>query len=290
VGEAALSRLGSLRLTEITPDVIESFVLDLRGDGVGEGTISKCLVVLQGMMKKAVAWRRLASNPVASISRRRHTPTRTVRPLAPASVEAMRRRIGHRDATLISVLAYAGLRPGEALGLRWGDIRDRTILVERAVSLGELKSTKTRRARAVRMVSPLVADLARWRIACGRPDDETLVFPRSDGRPWTEQDWRNWGRRVFRPAAEAIGLTNVRPYDLRHSFCSLLLAEGRSVMEVASQAGHSPTMTLSTYGHVLDELQGGSTVTAEDEIRIARDGGRPGCMPDLDLFSETNDP
>jgi integrase len=95
---------------------------------------------------------------------------------------------------------------------------------------------------------------------------------------------------VFRPAAEAIGLTNVRPYDLRHSFCSLLLAEGRSVMEVASQAGHSPTMTLSTYGHVLDELQGGSTVTAEDEIRIARDGGRPGCMPDLDLFSETNDP
>ena len=48
----------------------------------------------------------------------------------------MRAVLGPRDATLISVLSYAGLRPGEALGLRWGDIRERTLLVQRAISLG----------------------------------------------------------------------------------------------------------------------------------------------------------
>ena len=52
-----------------------------------------------------------------------------------------------QDRTLVSVLAYAGLRPGEALGLRWGDVGERTILVERSVALGEVK--ETRRGQAV---------------------------------------------------------------------------------------------------------------------------------------------
>jgi hypothetical protein len=45
-----------------------------------------------------------------------------------------------------------------------------------------------------------------------------------------------------------------RPYNLRHSFVSLLIHEGRSVVEVAQQAGHSPTMTLDVYAHVFDEF------------------------------------
>jgi len=52
----------------------------------------------------------------------------------------MRAASSPRDATLISVLAYAGLRPGEALALQWRDIREQTILVERAISLGERPS------------------------------------------------------------------------------------------------------------------------------------------------------
>ena len=43
-------------------------------------------------------------------------------------------RIEH--ASLIAVLAYAGLRPAEVLALRWSDVRERTILVERSLSLG----------------------------------------------------------------------------------------------------------------------------------------------------------
>jgi integrase len=48
----------------------------------------------------------------------------------------------------------------------------------------------------------------------------------------------------------------MRPYDLRHAFCSLLIAEGLSVVEVARQAGHAPTMTLDTYAHVMADHEG----------------------------------
>jgi integrase len=65
------------------------------------------------------------------------------------------------------------------------------------------------------------------------------------------------------------GLEGARPYDLRHSFASLL-HEGRLVMYVARQLGHGAGLTLSTYGHVIDELDDSPQIPAEDAIRAAR--------------------
>jgi integrase len=76
---------------------------------------------------------------------------------------------------------------------------------------------------------------------------------------------------VFAEAAAEAGLENARPYDLRHSFVSLLIAEGASIVEIARQAGHSPTMALSTYAHVIEELEGAERRPAAAVIREARD-------------------
>jgi hypothetical protein len=62
-------------------------------------------------------------------------------------------------------------------------------------------------------------------------------------------------------------------------FCSLLIGEGMSVVEVAAQAGHAPTMTLDTYAHVMADMQQGGRLSAEDAIRVARDGEVSGKCP-----------
>jgi integrase len=97
---------------------------------------------------------RFGLNPVAVIKKPTQRRSHVVHPAAPETIEVIRAsllRDGRlRDATLVSVLAYAGLRPGEALALRWGDVRERTILVDRAVALGDLKETKTGQIRSVR--------------------------------------------------------------------------------------------------------------------------------------------
>ena len=59
-------------------------------------------------------------------------------------------------------------------------------------------------------------------------------------------------------------------YDLRHSFISLLIAQGATVVEVAQQAGHSATMALSTYAHLFDEHDPDRQASTEDLIRAAR--------------------
>ncbi|MGH2918504.1 MAG: hypothetical protein ACRDLS_07905, partial [Solirubrobacteraceae bacterium] len=61
-----------------------------------------------------------------------------------------------------------------------------------------------------------------------------------------------------------------RPYDLRHTFASLLLAEGRAIHYVAEQLGHGAEQTLRTYGHVIADYRDRQDIDAEAEIRVAR--------------------
>ena len=79
----------------------------------------------------------------------------------------------------------------------------------------------------------------------------------------------------------------MRPYDLRHAFCSLPIAEGASVVEVARQAGHAPTMTLDTYAHVMADHDGAEQLSAEASIRAAREAEVSGkCPPEAPTPSQ----
>jgi integrase len=194
-----------------------------------------------------------------------------------------RRKHGSRDATLITVLGYAGLRPQEAQALRWSDVRERTLLVEKAADgQGGVKTTKTGQARTVRLLAPLAADLAEWRLRCDHDDDDDLLFPNRSGGVWNDGAWQSWHRDAWHPACAVAGIENARPYNLRHSFVSLLINEGRSVVDVARQAGHAPTMTLDVYAHVFDEFDIAERVSAEDQIIRARCDVSESCPPDPD--------
>ena len=95
---------------------------------------------------------------------------------------------------------------------------------------------------------------------------------------------------AFGRAAAAAGVPDASPYTLRHSFCSLLLHEGRSVIYVARQIGHDAKLTLGTYGHVIDELEDAPRVAAEEAIRAACEsrgvGGRDDAAPRCSRASE----
>ena len=110
------------------------------------------------------------------------------------------------------MLAYAGLRPQEALALEWRHVRERTLLVERALSDGQLKALKNRRQpRTVELLAPLIDDLAAWRRAHDSPSATAPVFPAHSGEFWRETDWRNWRKRIYRPVARRSGSTAPGP-------------------------------------------------------------------------------
>ena len=276
--------LGSIALREITPEVIGRWQADRLASGAGPIAIRHAMDLLGSILEHAFVGGHLSANPARRVKKARAPRREEVQPLSPGRIEAMRAALGARDATLISVLAYAGLRPGEALGLRWGDVREQTLLMQRAISIGEESDTKTRQHRTVRLVAPLATDLRSWRMASGRPADSELVFPGKEGQPWTLARYQSWRRRAFNRATRATGLAHARPYDLRHSFASLLLHEGRSVIYVARQLGHDARLTLTRYGHVIDELEDRPRIEAEAAIsdaRLAVRAAASAAMPDL---------
>jgi integrase len=269
-----LPRLGTVRISNLNPPTVARFQSDLRRGGVGTPTIRLAMAVVSAICRDAVERGEMHANPVRAIKKPSAERARNIVCLAPAKVEALRNQMPtDQDALLVSVLAYAGLRPGEALALTWGDVGERTLRVNKSLSLGGERETKTRRDRTVRLLQPLVDDLKEARVALGRiPSASERIFPRtSDGGDWTEFCYRNWRRRAFKEAVRHAGLPeSTRPYDLRHAFCSLLIAEGASVVEVAAQAGHAPTITLDTYSHVMEEMTGRQRTDAASAIRRAR--------------------
>jgi integrase len=146
-------------------------------------------------------------------------------------------------------------------------VREKTLLIQRALSLGEDEDTKTQHHRTVRLLAPLREDLDEW---CRWASQGDLVFPAYGGAPSTLAAYQSWRRRSFDRAAAAAEASHATPYTLRHSFASLLLHEGRSVIYVARQLGHDARLTLSRYGHVIDELEDQPRVDAEQAIKDAR--------------------
>ncbi len=173
--------------------------------------------------------------------------------------------------TLVSVLAYLGLRPQEALALDWFHVRERTVVIEQTNVDGELMpGQKTGRpARTPEIIGPLRSDLVTWRLRSGNPAGG-LVFPNYEGAPWRQHDWLNWNRRVWTPVARELGI-HEPPYTLRHSYASLRMREGLSIPEIAEDLGHSQIMTLETYSHEMRELKGAPPLTAAERVRQARD-------------------
>jgi integrase len=248
--------LGKAPIRNIDALMIDSVVLDLERRGVGQATITKGLTQLSAMFRLAVKHKMVPTNPMQYVDRPTPKPSRIVRPLTPFQVESIRAQLKPRDPLLVSILSFAGLRPGEVLSLRWSDFDGEKLHVDSAISLGEERTTKTKQARDVKLIGILKAELLEFKMLAGRPSDSALIFPAKDGSFWDQSGWRNWRQRVFAPAAEAVGLPKeTRPYDLRHSAASLFIASGANIVRVAKQMGHSPTMLLERYSHVFEEFQ-----------------------------------
>lgn len=256
----------------VTPAMVEDWrdeLLRSYPDGEGREAVRKAMALLQTVMKRGERYGK--TNPCLVVDKPKQARTRTITAISPRQVEDIRRQMKGADAVLVSVLAYTGMRPEEALALTWGDVQARTIIVDKAVRPdGTIKATKTRRNRTTRLLAPLADDLKAFRVASGKPRDGALVFPRSDGEAWRETDYRNWRKRKFLKATEAAGVDITRPYDLRHSAASLWLHEGVAPGQVAKWMGHSLTTLDKDYHHVIEDLDPDDRRSADQMIRDAR--------------------
>lgn len=237
--------LGRVRIGEITRPDVRNWRAAMLSQGTPPKVINAAVRILSACLGAAVNNDILAANPCQGL-RPLPVPPVDREPATLDEVEGIHQEMRQpADRVVTSLIAYAGLRPGEVRSLRWRDVRPTALFVLRAAdAAGRTKTTKSGSTRTVPIIGALQDDLDE--LPRGRPDD--LVVGRA-------VDWDNWTMRVWRPA-RLLAECAPAPYALRHTFASLLIAEGRTVFEVAALLGHStPNLTMSTYGHLFAEAQ-----------------------------------
>jgi integrase len=267
--------IGHLSLLDLTAIRLDQWQAEALEDG-SPYMVQRATQLLGQMLDPAVRLGYIPGNPARSLEHVR-ADRRAGIALAPAAVEAIRAwflaqkpaRLG--DATLVSVMAYAGPRPEEAFAMKWSNLHGRRYLVEHKNVDGELiakrPEDKKGGPRWIELPEAVVADLAEWRLAIGRP--QGLIFPKASGNPWSKSDRGNWRRRWFTKAAKAAGYPELQPRDLRHTCASLLAAVNTPRIEIEAQMGHRADTSERVYQHLIEELRG-KRLTIDELIAEAR--------------------
>lgn len=292
-----LLQLGSLPLSAIDTEELATWQDALQAQGVGDAAVYRALCVLSSIFKEAARRGRstgVTANPCRNLDWPRAKRAAVPRVFAPSVIEQVRaellrnkgsggdhaRRI--RNATILSLLAYAGLRPGEMMALTTEQIGAKDLHITHAVSLGDRRDTKTGRRRLVPIRASLRSDLEAHIKASDIGKGE-LLFPSRSGDVWGDAQWKNWRRKTYNRALEAVAerenlpeLVGTRPYDLgRHSHSAMCLQAGVSLVRLASIQGHSVAVLSSTYASQLSEYEDAPVIDLDQEIAKARSAAFP---------------
>lgn len=303
---------GNRRLRAIKTRDIEKFLDELQDEGLSARLVNKHRSVLHAVFefcRKHRSGYGLAENPVSASEKRTQRDRREIRPFTPEEVAAIVRAAesGSREeepdenygpltraaweesnrqwAAMFLVAAETGLRQGELRALRWRDIwfQDRSIKVERAVSNDQIDLPKSGRGRRVPMSDEVMRhlDLLSRRERFTAPGD--LVFPGPTG----EIQNRGAIYRRFVKTQNAAGVEPRRFHDLRHTYCSRLVAKGADLVTVKTWAGHSSITVTERYLHFRPQETDAAFVTSAfspetaspEKIRMASGTDDPDPSP-----------
>ena len=165
-----------------------------------------------------------------------------------SQVEAMRAHMlaagSLRDATIVTVMAYAGLGPKDVATLRWSEVGPAALELDRRVPLLDVVAEDLRILREA---------------SAGQPDTELFVDLGS---------WSRWRSERYLPAARSVGMGRLRPRALRNTFVHLRLLTGASPELVGKEAGvHVSEFAIARARAAAAKLSGASP---DELIRAAR--------------------
>jgi len=195
-----------------------------------------------------------------------------------------------RDKYIVALAGLAGLRRSEIFGLMWEDFdfKNNRIDLQRQYINGELTPLKTESSRVVIPIwKKLTKLMMEWKLQSGSP---IWVFKGRGNKPfsaesWCSDEWVQIRKRFNLPE-------RLRFHDLRHTFASILLAQGTSVANVQKLLRHaSYQTTIDIYRHLLpNQLE--SVLESFDRLYIEQtiERKRPNPFDNNELGPEDSGP
>lgn len=264
-----IPNLGTTQLERITPEQIQKLYYEMREKGLSSSTIKNVHAVLNSALKQAVRWGKINRNPAALVDLPRNKKTEMKVLNQEEAKRFLDTAIYNRLKSLFSLLITTGMRPGEALALKWNDIdfENNRITINKSLSRVDgkwsLKEPKTSHGRrTIPVPSEVMKDIKEHKelqdhekvgLKTNDYSDHDFVYATKTGEPFND---RNIISQYFKPLLKNAGLPDIRLYDLRHTCATLLLSAGVNPKIVSERLGHADvSLTLNTYSHVLPDMQ-----------------------------------
>jgi integrase len=264
---------------EARPELIDAYIALKAESGLSPKTIQNHLLLLNVMLRRAVVWRLMRSNPVSSIDRPSLvqpemsvlTETEIARlanaydELIADSPEAERTWWMLSKAIVLTALGTA-MRRGELVGLRWRSVNllEAKIDVRETFVRGRFTTPKSRASRRVVELGPrtLAVLEEQWRSTAYRGDDDLVFCHPTKGTP---VDTSKLAKRYLKPALARAGIEKpFRPFhDLRHTSLTHAAAAGNPQIYVQARAGHSQGSITERYMHAAQVLFPGAAAKSE---------------------------
>lgn len=266
-------RWSDVRVGAIKPSAVRDWVGELSGEK-SASVVHRAYGILASILDDAVEDRLLARNPArgTKLPAKKSAPRRY---LTAGEVEALAVGVGERWRVLTLILAWSGLRWGEAIALRVQDVNQvrRRLLVERAAEQVEgewhVTDTKGHQRRSVPLPKSVFDELKDHIKDLPDPHNRgpaRLLFPpparSADGylypprKASPRKDRPKAGERVdwLEAGLREAGIAYISPHELRHAAASLAVSSGASVKALQRMLGHaSAAMTLDQYADLFDE-------------------------------------
>jgi integrase len=262
---------GGRQVRAITPDDLVAWHRDQRGTGSSDWAIRARWIVVRGVLGHAFRHRLVPAN-VADALESREIPKpgeSRQRFLSDDEMTLLLQRVPEAYLAAIATALFTGVRQAELLGLTWRDIdfAGEQVHVEFQMERGthpQRVRLKTKASvRDVILMPALARILKEHRLASPHSRDDDLVFATASGKTIGHRNLaqrgldRATGAAAQRAAANSgtpyvpSGLEDVTFHSLRHTFASLLIAQGRDPVFVSRQLGHAdPSITLKVYAHL----------------------------------------
>ena len=267
--------LGGFKVSELTTAQLRRWHSIVRVEA-GHHTANRVMSILKGILALAEDdfGVRVCSMPT-NLARRKSKPKKEI--LTPDEVAKL---IGYAKTDkergiFIAWPFLSGTRASEQLGLLWEDVDfDRNLIsIKRVLERDGTTTDQTKTEAGTRVIpicQTLRSMLLEWRLICPRLNGELYrVFP----GPGVPQQWplprlggggpvlySNFLKRYWRPAFSKAGVRYVTIHSARHSFISVLQAQGIEVGLVSKLAGHSSAAV--TLGHYTQAVRGGADAVA----------------------------
>jgi integrase len=268
---------------------VKAWVAAMLAAGLSPSRVRQAYRVLSATLRAAVEAGFLVKSPCVGVKLPR-LPKTHVRFLEAAQVETLAAATAEPYRPLVYLLAYGGLRWGEAAALRRRHCELLRSRLRIADSLAEVKgeihfgATKTHAQRFVTLPG-FLRDMLAEHLA-GRPDGpDVLVFADTAGGPLRHSPF--W-YHVWDPARAALPgeLAELKIHELRHTCAALLIARGAHAKAIQEHLGHSSiTVTMDLYGHLFPDEKDRLAAALEDTWRAARENPaasvRPGEVVEL---------